>query len=305
MGRLLLTVAVLCWGILWSTPVCAQKKLSFKHFTVENGLSSPSVLSITQDQKGFLWVGTMDGLNRYDGKNVKIYRSFYKDNSIGSRIKINSTLAGRKNELWIGTNNGLYLYNDLTDSFIYYEHSDADKTSISSNTINSLDKDSDGDIWVSTAGGLNKIVRSDSSYKFLPVPFNDSKTSEIQNIQCVFDMGSDKMLAGTNDGLVVFFKSSVTGGTVKIERALPGIPVVSVVKDKHQNFWIGTRGNGLIKTDHEFRTVKHYTEDSKPVGLLSNIIRKLRIDTAGRVWIGTLKGLNLFYPEIEKILMNF
>ncbi|MEJ8818669.1 ligand-binding sensor domain-containing protein [Lacibacter sp. H407] len=301
MGRLLLTVAVLCWGILWSTPVCAQKKLSFKHFTVENGLSSPSVLSITQDQKGFLWVGTMDGLNRYDGKNVKIYRSFYKDNSIGSRIKINNTLAGRKNELWIGTNNGLYLYNDLTDTFIYYEHSASDKRSIISNNINSLDKDSSGDIWVSTAEGLNKIVQNDSSYSFLPVPFENDKTSGIKNIQCVFEAGNGKMIAGTNDGVVVFFKSDVNGAAVKIKRALQGIPVVSIVKDKHQNFWIGTRGNGLIKTDHEFRIVKQYNEDSKPVGLLSNIIRKLRIDTAGRIWIGTLKGLNLFYPEIEKI----
>jgi ligand-binding sensor domain-containing protein/signal transduction histidine kinase len=299
--RLLLTIAVLFWGILRSESLCAQKIFSFKHFTVENGLSSPSVLSITQDQKGFLWVGTMDGLNRYDGKSVKIYRSFYKDNAIGSRIKINSILAGDKNELWIGTNNGLYFYNNLTDTFIYYEHSNSDKGSIISNTINSLYKDSSGDIWVSTAEGLNKIIRIDSSYKFLPFPFDDAKNSEIQNIQCVFDAGSDKMLAGTNDGLVVFLKSNVTGATVKIKTALPGIPVVSIVKDKNQNFWIGTRGNGLIKTDHEFKVLKHYTENGKPFNLLSNVIRQLHIDSAGRIWIGTLKGLNLFYPDSEKI----
>lgn len=301
MGRSLLTVAVLCWGILWSMPVCAQKKLSFKHFTVENGLSSPSVLSITQDQKGFLWVGTMDGLNRYDGKSVKIYRSFYKDNAIGSRIKINSIVAGEKNELWIGTNNGLYLYNSLSDSFVFFEHSSSDKRSISSNTINSLNKDNSGDIWVSTAGGLNKILRVGSSYNFLPVPFENAASNEIRNIQIVFDAGNGKMIAGTNDGLVVFLKSNVTGAAVKITRALQGVPVVSLVKDKKQNIWIGTRTGGLIKTDHEFQIQKHYTENSKPFHLLSNVIRQLHIDSVGRIWIGTLKGLNLLDPDSEKI----
>lgn len=94
-----------------------SQQANFFHITVEEGLSNRSVLSIAQDSSGFLWAGTMDGLNRYDGKTVKIYRSFYEANIMSPNIKITRLAAG-KNNLWIGTNNGLYKYRIKEEQFI-------------------------------------------------------------------------------------------------------------------------------------------------------------------------------------------
>ena len=142
---------------LISLKISAQYNIDFNRFSVEDGLSSESVLSITQDQKGFLWIGTMDGLNRFDGKRVKVFKSFYNDNPIGQSIKITTLLADSLNRIWIGTNNGLYLYDNRVDSFSVFFHSSQDSSSISNNSIKSLYKDRRGNIWVGTARGLNKV----------------------------------------------------------------------------------------------------------------------------------------------------
>ncbi|HUN04758.1 MAG TPA: two-component regulator propeller domain-containing protein, partial [Niabella sp.] len=87
----------------------------FSHLTVEDGLSNSSVLSTFQDYKGFIWLGTRDGLNRYDGKRITIYRDFYKNNPKGPNVKINCIAEDKLQNLWIGTNNGLYIYNPVED----------------------------------------------------------------------------------------------------------------------------------------------------------------------------------------------
>ncbi len=93
------------------------QSFSFNHLQVENGLSNNSVLCSLQDDNGFLWFGTKDGLNRFDGYAYKIFRHNTEvPNSIGSNV-IYSILQDKDHILWLGTEEGLYRYDRLTEGF--------------------------------------------------------------------------------------------------------------------------------------------------------------------------------------------
>ena len=140
----------------------AQKRdIQFSHLTSQDGLASNSVFSIVQDNKGFLWFGTYDGLNRYDGYKITTYKTIEGDSTSISDNKIRAICKDDKGNLWIGTwNNGLNKYDPFTEKFTRYQHNVDNSSSISSNDLLSLYCDKSGNIWIGTNGdGLN-IVRS-------------------------------------------------------------------------------------------------------------------------------------------------
>jgi ligand-binding sensor domain-containing protein/signal transduction histidine kinase len=284
---------------LQAVVLCAQTRLEFNHFTIENGLSSSSVLSITQDAKGFIWAGTMDGLNRYDGNKVKIFKSFYAKNPIGVSIKIVSLLADEQ-KVWIGTNNGLYLYDIHADSFRVFYHQPNNKKSISDNEINSLYKDKNGTVWVSTSNGLTRVIKEDGTFKFLPILLNNTQLPGINKVNVAIETDGGRMIAGTDAGIATFLPPGKEGNISDVKYMLQGKSVVSMAKDKQQNYWIGVNGKGILKFNQRWQQVRLYEQRNSEFPILSNVIRKVYIDRKDRIWVGTLKGLNLIDPVTGK-----
>jgi len=273
----------------------AQNRLAFNHLTVENGLSSGSVISLTQDHQGFLWAGTMDGLNRYDGKRVKIFKSFYANNPIGVGVKVAQLLADDQQNLWIGTQKGLYVYNTRLDSFRFFFHSDQDPGSICDNSIKALFMDKQGTIWIGTQHGLCRI-NPGQGFRFqqIPLVFQNDSLSYV-DVHAVSQNSSGNILVGTANGMVTLTEQ--VQGTKKnysLAIALRGVNVSTIAEDKTQTIWIGANGTGLYKMNKNGVVEKQYQEGDQKNGLVSNIIRKIKLDKKGRLWIGTLKGLNLF-----------
>ena len=283
--------------VFLSQKISAQHNIDFNRFSVEDGLSSESVLSITQDQKGFLWIGTMDGLNRFDGKRVKVFKSFYNDNPIGQSIKITALLSDSLNRIWIGTNNGLYLYDNRVDSFSVFFHADKDPFSISNNSIKSLYKDRNGNIWVGTTRGLNKVEFKKDKLSFLNIHMKGFAEFEFANFSCTYDSDNGKLLAGSDKGLVEINIGNKPE-EYKVERiVLNDIDVVSTTIDSLSNYWIGTANNGVFVINQNFKIIHHYQNNIGNKKLLSNVVRKVYTDKLGRVWVGSLKGLDLFVPK--------
>ena len=140
--------------------IFAQKRdIQFSHLTSQDGLASNSVFSIVQDDRGFLWFGTYDGLNRYDGYKITAYKTIEGDSTSISDNKIRAICKDDKGNLWIGTwNNGLNKYDPITEKFTRYQHDENNSSSISSNNIISLCCDKSGNIWIGTAnGGLEQV----------------------------------------------------------------------------------------------------------------------------------------------------
>lgn len=279
----------------------AGQGLRFKHLTVENGLASSNALTITQDGDGFLWVGTNDGLSRYDGNGVKVFRDFYKENPAGANLKILSLVADENHLLWIGTSNGLYLYNARKGTFTAFFHSPSDNQSICHNVINRVFKDRRGGIWLCTEAGLCKVIAHGTSYRFIPVPLDVNRSGKGVNVFALADAGNGLMLAGTENGIIVFSNASHWGLAKNVQRILPGKRVISIETDRLRNFWAGTNGDGVFRIDPGFKTTGNYREGVTRDGILGNVIWKVYADRLGRIWIGTSKGLNIYYPDEDRM----
>lgn len=117
------------------------KNISFDHLIVEDGLSQSTVFTITQDCKGFIWIGTRDGLNRYDSHEIKIYRNNPEDSTSLIHNMVNSLLADSKGRLWVGTYHGLCLYRPEKDNFTHIVDAPGSALSLSNNNINVIFED--------------------------------------------------------------------------------------------------------------------------------------------------------------------
>ena len=140
----------------WKIPV-------FEHFSSAQGFSQGVVFSILQDSKGFIWLGTANGLIRYDGYETKIYKYNPDDEKSLSYNGVISIYEDRSGTLWIGTEGGgLNKYNRETDKFTRYMHDPNDSKSLSNNTIFGILQDRSGNLWIGTnGGGLNKLIPGD------------------------------------------------------------------------------------------------------------------------------------------------
>lgn len=130
----------------------------FTHLTVEQGLADQRVQAVLQDRTGFLWFGTNNGLDRYDGyRFVSYHRDPANPHSLSSNI-IEDLHEDRAGNLWVATRGGLNVLDRRTERFTRYLHDPADPHSISDNIVQTIFEDRAGDLWVGTAGGVNLPV---------------------------------------------------------------------------------------------------------------------------------------------------
>ncbi|WP_316814970.1 two-component regulator propeller domain-containing protein [Pedobacter nyackensis] len=282
-------------------PAIAQKdKISFKHLTVENGLSQSSVLSIAQDSMGFMWFGTKDGLNKYNTRNFEIYkREKGNSSSLSSSQNINALLTDSKGNLWVGTQKGLNKYLPESNSFKRYLHDPKNKSSISDNIIRSLFEDNKGQIWIGTDSGLNKLNRDDTFNRFLPGNGNDSGPAH-QLVKAICQDYKGSIWLGTANGLT---KMDVVNGTYHFQsyfhrkdnpKSLMENDISAVFEDQRRNLWIGTHSSGLVLFNHETETFRHFTsKKGDPGSISSNVIRRIKMASDGKLWVSTLNGINI------------
>jgi ligand-binding sensor domain-containing protein len=126
----------------------------FQHYTVEDGLSHSTVNCILQDQQGFMWFGTDDGLNRFDGYSFKVYRNDPEDPDSLSHNMIMGLVEDSQGDLWIGTyGGGLDRFDPQTQIFTHFKHLPEDPGSLSDDRVRSLMFDRSGVLWIATHGG--------------------------------------------------------------------------------------------------------------------------------------------------------
>ena len=141
--------------LLFAAGIYAQENISFEHFTSENGLSAP-VTHILQDRYGFLWLGTTDGLNRFDGKNFKVYRNQPHDSASLSNNIINHLCLDSSGTVWVATNGGLCYYDFSRDAFHTINTSEMSKEEIDDHRIYGVTAEKDGSIWYASRTLLHR-----------------------------------------------------------------------------------------------------------------------------------------------------
>jgi ligand-binding sensor domain-containing protein/signal transduction histidine kinase/AraC-like DNA-binding protein len=281
-------------------------KLQFNHLTVEKGLSQSGVISIVQDQTGFMWFGTRDGLNKYDAQKIEIFK--YKANdttTISSSLNIYDLLCDRKGRLWIGTMNGLNLYQPETNNFKRFVHHPNNPRSISNNVVRCLFEDNQGQLWLGTDSGLNILNSKGEFVRILKKPGQKNSLAD-NSIKVIYQDKFSNIWVGTGNGLS---KISKKGNRLfyqnfyanpKIAGSLIDDEITSIATDKKGILWLSTHSGGISFFNYKTQTFTHLRQEDGPNRLVSNIVRKILFDKNNKLWIATIKGLNIYDPVTNK-----
>lgn len=225
--------------------LAAQPKPELVQYTTEEGLSNNNVRCALQDSKGFVWLGTNDGLNRFDAYSFQV---FTYDPTITNGLSDNGILAlleDRAGNIWIGTNNGgLNRYNPKNNQFDSWQKtSDDAKSSISDNTIYCLDEDASGNIWIGTkSGGVNKFNPASGEFTTWQTDEKDDQSLPSNYIWAMsVDDANQLVWLGTSAGLV---KLSLSGEVLGHYPNKDG-GIASILVNEDQSLWVGTWSKGL------------------------------------------------------------
>jgi signal transduction histidine kinase/ligand-binding sensor domain-containing protein/DNA-binding response OmpR family regulator len=302
------TGAFLCFFIiLCAGPVLvghAQNR-TFDHITIEKGLSQNTVNDILKDSRGFMWFATNDGLNRYNGYGIKVYRNDVLDSSSLSDNTIYCLLEDSHQNLWIGTRTGgLNYYSWHTDTFMHFRHEPDDEASLGSNLVRCLFEDRDGRIWIGMlrGGGLGVLDPVQMSIRRIPLPAADSSTADAAhtNVHSIYqDKNGMLWLATDYHGLLAYDPLTGKFSHFPIDpgRKLRSKNIGKTIYEDHaKNIWLCTEGAGLYRFDRVSGTF-HRFGDTSPLLLNSNIVKDIAEHRDGSYWIATDGGgLHLYRP---------
>jgi len=291
--------------VFFTSSFSQNKNLHFEHISVEQGLSQSIVTSIIQDKNGFLWFGTEDGLNRYDGYQFKIFKHNPGNPSSISDNGIMCLYKDKQNNIWIGTDKrGLNKYDYRTGKFV---HIDYDKD-FAISKVNSICDDIHGNLWVGTDRGLFQYSRDKKLVKkFI---HNPNYTNSLSNsiIRAVLIDRNNDLWIGTENGLNKFNQNDNTFARYffSSSKNKNNFPISTLFEDKEGFIWVGTFSNGLIRLDSktgEFEFFKN--KSSFETSLSSDDVRKIFEDMEGNLWIGTANGLNRFVSRKNSFIRYF
>ncbi|MCP5060980.1 MAG: hypothetical protein GY936_00755, partial [Ignavibacteriae bacterium] len=272
--------------------------------SIEKGLSQIAVNSILQDSKGFLWFGTEDGLNRYDGYKFEIFKPDPSNiNSISDNF-IWTIFEDSKNNLWIGTNSGgLNKYNYETNSFEHFTQSKEKMNSISGNNIRVIFEDNQNILWIgNNNGGLDKYNENKNLFEQVDLLIGDD-VNNTNSIRAICEDEQENLWIATDgSGLLKFDKtrkkSFLYEHSVENKNSLNSNSIWSLLAEGN-NIWIGTYNNGLNKFNLEEEKFTHYTKKENGLGLVNDNITNLMIDNSNHLWVSTEGGLSILNIETE------
>lgn len=270
--------------------------VSFEYLSLEHGLSQSSVLSICQDQRGFMWFGTYAGLNRYDGYAFEKFQTDPENHGSLSNNAATVLYLDRSGNLWIGTDDGLNRFDKDQNRFTRFEHDPDNSRSLCSNTIRSIHEDSQGNLWVGTFdGGLHRFNRNTGRFTRYHVPLMPSQDPRSQAVSAICEDSKGNLWVASDAGLFVFDRAEER--FIKIElrdsqgQANLALGAYRLLEDSDGWLWIGTWGNGIYRYHHETKTWFNYRNvPGDPYTISNNIIECLLEDYLGNVWIGTRGG---------------
>lgn len=260
----------------------------FRHYNIENGVSSNNISTLFQDQKGYIWIGTENGLNRFDGNQFTLYQ---KNNPLYSNFhanSINTICETTDKKLWLGTDNGVFIYNQVKDTFTPFVKQTSDKTSITS-WITHIIQDKAGNIWIAThkQGIFLFNTQTDKLTQF-EIPQNDNIVTRILN-----DEQNNIWLSGPYQ-LCKLNKVNNTFETYAIEEKTESIYSMALWEDSSNHIWIGTWDKGLWKLDPRTKQVEKYLTGEKGKGILH--IHSILEYSPELLLIGSDDGFTIFNP---------
>jgi ligand-binding sensor domain-containing protein/serine phosphatase RsbU (regulator of sigma subunit) len=295
--------------IFFTSALTAQNKINFNHLNVKNGLSQSSVTVIFQDKRGFMWFGTQDGLNRYDGYNFKVFRNNPSDTTTLYENFIFSIYENQSGTLYIETQGGiLHRYNPKTESFIKINKDSVNLTSAKISSVGAIFEEQGGIRWTGGLGkpiGLNRLdVKTGKTFEYRNDPSDPSSLSD-DKVYSILKDRSGRLWVGTMNGLDLLDEK--TGKFTHYRNnptdpfSIPDNWVWPIFEDSKGRLWIGTVRGGLSLFNPETGTFINYrNQPSEPGSIGDNFIFSIYEDRSGVIWVGTnTGGVSYFHPSSQ------
>lgn len=327
---------VCCWGAMYSQ----AQPYYFRHYQVEDGLSNNAVVCCLQDSKGFLWFGTKDGLDRFDGYTFKIFRNDPENKkSIGSNF-IHALYADKNNILWIGTDRGLYQFDETTESFSllptpfieqvtditmdslgnlwFISNFTLFKYHVASNNMmqfsipNYFEATSicilnNGSVWVSTSTGLLKKYNVEQNNFESFYLFSHSPKTVSNWIEPIYATSDGNILAGTsNQGVKQFFTATGTYKDILTYNAdKTEIFARAFVQTSDEECWIATETGIYIYNLVTGKSINLRKEYHNQYSISDNAVYSFCKDKEGGIWATTYFGGINYYPKQPVIFQKY
>ncbi len=306
-----------------------KEEYIFRQIKIEDGLSQSSVFTVIQDKKGFLWFGTANGLNRYDGYSFKVFTNDPADSSSISNNGISSLFEDKEGDIWIGTFEGmLNKFNRTKGTFTHFNIPEYTRAVANpeekyysfplpfsrnnNNTITSIAQDEKGILWIGTWGkGLIKFDLKKNKFEYYHHTPGSLDGFGSNRIRAILPDKEGVLWVGTlGDGLYKFLTDETNKKIIKYkssnnEWCISDNRILSLLKDKKGDLWIGTFNGGLDRLSHRnqltspqdarFEKFLHRQKDNN--SLSNNFVTSIIQDKNGSLWAGTFGGgINRFIP---------
>jgi PAS domain S-box-containing protein len=292
------------------SPHAPGSLVRFLHLTQEDGLSQNAGLAFLQDSRGFVWIGTQDGLNRYDGHTFTVYKNDPDDPQSLSYNSINALMEDRDGQIWIGTwGGGLNRFDPSTQQFTRFQADPENPIGISNDNVTSLLQDATGTIWVGTLGGLDRFDPQANTFTHYRSDPNDPASLSSDAVSTIFEDSRGALWVGTGGFSVVGAGlNQLDRATGKFTRythdpandqSIAGDNISAITQGPDGMLWIGmggfgVEGTGLDRFDLRSGVFTHFQHDeATPDSLSTDNVMDVIADGSGVLWVSTYgSGLN-------------
>jgi ligand-binding sensor domain-containing protein len=289
MNNLKRTILILCVAAAGARLSAQPAQLNFDHLPLVKGLGNRSISCILQDNMGFIWIGTQDGLLRFDGYDLKVYKSSLRNKNSLSDNNIRALAKDTLGNLWIGTQGGgLNKFNLRLEQFSHYTNDPENSNSISGNAVWSVKVDRKGNIWAGTwSNGMNV---------FNPIRNQFTHVNAQSSADPVLAIEEDNMgniwygSHGLNRVDLVSMKVDVYGAGITNGIGTSGIR--AILNDRADRLWIATENSGVYQFD---KTTNTFIPHQSPIASSdTKASYALFEDRNGTLWIGSNAGIELY-----------
>lgn len=295
---------VLSAAIMNSGRLCAQHPdVRFNQISTSEGLSQDIVKAIVQDRKGFMWFGTEDGLNRYDGYFIRVYKNSRRDTTSISHNDIHHIFEDSRQRLWVGTGDGLNLFDRNNEGFRRFNNDPGNPRSISHNGVTRMCEDTRGNLWVGTHNGLNRFEEQSHAFvRYFHDP-RDSTTINSNNINSVLLDKSGTLWVATDNGFCMFDeKRNRFVRYLYAHRSVNPSNVTSLYEDRSGTIWVARTQQSLWRLDPARKRLEpvpvpvdmrpSFSVRSRSLG--DAVVEGIAEDAHGFIWIGHFRGLDIY-----------
>lgn len=280
----------------------------FRIYSVEQGLSQSTVNCIVQDKQGFIWFGTQDGLNKYNGYEFKHYKNNPSNSASIPDNFIQALFVDKDGIIWIGTyGGGLCSFNPITEKFNVFKNNPSDKNSLSNNKVMTICQDNTGDLWIGTLeGGVNRFNPKLKSFKRYISAVEGSNSITINQIRAVLCDSEQNIWIGTSgDGLCLYDRKSdkFIRFAKNTKFTVWGKKISAIYEDDKNNLYVCSSDEGITMLNLKNETSLHIFFGEKDNNSLStDDVTSIVQDNNGIFWIGTFgNGLFQYDPSSKKI----